>query len=282
MKILSGAELRDFIKERQAKQVRNLRQSWKTIPKLTIFYTHNSPVIDTYMKLKKRYGEDILVEVTLNKVSADKLAAEIEKANQDVLTHGVIVQLPIVDAQGDAVQGADLDEILATISPQKDVDGLAHRIYDPATAVAINWLLTGYNIELKGKKIAIVGQGRLVGAPLARMWRDSGYDITTFDEYSTAKMVKTLKNYDIMVSAAGVPGLIKSEMLKDKAVIVDAGTTNDNGVIKGDIAPEVRENRADIAITPEVGGVGPLTIAALIDNVVIAARKLAEETKLEP
>ena len=152
----------------------------------------------------------------------------------------------------------------------KDVDGLAKQSkWDATTAMAINWLLAGYNIDLAGKQIAIVGQGRLVGAPLTKIWRQSGLNVTPLD-IRCPNLEEMLIDKDVVVTATGVPGLIRSEMLKDGAVVVDAGTADVNGQVVGDVDPLVRE-RSDITITPRKGGVGPLTIACLMDNVIRAA-----------
>ena len=277
MKLLNGAELRDFIKERQAKQVRALRQSWRVFPKLVIFYSSKNPVIETYMRLKTAYAEDILIEAEKRFVSPENLAEEIQKANRDEEIHGIIVQLPLENSNGEKIEGEELAKILAEISPEKDVDGLASDVFEPATVVAIDWLLAGYNVELVGKKIAVVGQGLLVGKPLVKRWQNSGLDVKTFDEQNAEEMRETLSDFDVVVTAVGKAGLISSEMLKQKAVVVDAGTSSENGVIKGDVAEEVRESRQDLTITPKIGGVGPLTVAALIDNVIIAVRKVAQQ-----
>ena len=277
MKILNGAELRDFIKERQAKQVRALRQSWKVFPKLKIFYSSNSPVIQTYMRLKTQYGEDILIDVEKEYVPFSGLEAAIKEANEDELIHGIIVQLPIEDSVGNVVSNDDILPIIDQIDPKKDVDGLTNGSLNSATATAINWLLAGYNVNLQGKKIAIIGQGILVGLPLAKIWQTSGYDVTVFDINSSDEMRSKLSDFDIVVTATGSPGLIKSDMLKQKAVVVDAGTASEGGKIKGDVDDSVRESRNDLTITPKIGGVGPLTIAALMDNVIIAARKIADQ-----
>ena len=277
MKILNGAELRDFIKERQAKQVRALRQSWRVFPKLVIFYSSKNPVIETYMRLKTAYAEDILIEAEKRFVSPENLIEEIQKANMSEEIHGIIVQLPLENSNGEKIEGEELAKILAEISPEKDVDGLASDVFEPATTVAIDWLLAGYNVELVGKKIAVVGQGLLVGKPLAKRWKNSSLDVKTFDEQNAEEMRETLSNFDVVVTAVGKPGLISSEMLKQKAVVVDAGTSSENGVIKGDVAEETRQNRQDLTITPKIGGVGPLTVAALIDNVIISARKVAQQ-----
>ena len=264
MKYLNGRDLADFVKERQARQVRALRQARRIFPKLAIISTHDLPVIETYMRLKQAYGQDILVEVEIHRVSQPAVRQLISELNDNDNVHGIIVQLPLADS-------SETDEVIDLIAPHKDVDGLGRRAtLDAATPVAISWLLAGYNIDLKLKQIAIVGQGRLVGAPLARMWKNSGYDVTVFDETSQADMRAKLKNFDIVVTATGVPGLITSDLVKFGAVVVDAGTASENGQIVGDVADDTR-SRDDLKITPQKGGVGPLTIAALFDNLIRAA-----------
>lgn len=269
MKVLNGAELADYIKERQARQVRALRQAWHVAPRLAIIQTVDSAVIDTYVRLKKRYAEDILVDVDVHRVTEDEALTLIDTLNSDANVHGIIVQLPLQDV-------SRTEELLERVSPEKDVDALGSRaVLDPATPMAINWLLAGYNVELKTKKIVIVGEGRLVGAPLARMWRNSGHDVTVLTR-QTDDLKTALQEADIIVSAAGSPGLITSDMLRPDVVMVDAATASEGGKIVGDVAADVRE-RHDLTITPEKGGVGPLTICALFDNVIRAARAVATE-----
>lgn len=264
MKSLNGSELAGYIKERQAHQVRSLRQSQQITPCLAIVQTIDDPVIDTYVRLKRRYGEDILVDVQLHKIPQSEAADTIRKLNDDSSVHGIIVQLPLAEP-------SETDALVNLVNPEKDVDALGERAtLDPATPLAITWLLAGYNVELEHKKIVIVGNGRLVGAPLARMWRNSGYDVTVVD-IDTKDPAAIIKEAEVIVSATGSPGLIKSDMVRPGAAVVDAGTASESGKIVGDVAPEVRE-RHDLAITPEKGGVGPLTVAALFDNVIRAAR----------
>lgn len=264
MKLLSGTELADYVKERQARQVRNLRQSWQVAPKLAIIQTVEDPVIATYVRMKQAYGADIAVDVEVVYPVASEIMSAITKLNSDESVHGIIIQLPLAE-------GIDYDQVLQAVSDIKDVDGLGSGdIFVPATAQAIDWLLNGYNIELRGKKIAIVGNGRLVGAPLAKLWKNAGHDVTVFDEHSQ-NMAKNLRRYPVIVSAAGVPSLIISSSVQPGAVIVDAATTAEHGKIIGDVADEVRE-RGDLTITPEKGGVGPLTVVSLFENVIQAAR----------
>ena len=116
---------------------------------------------------------------------------------------------------------------------------------------------------------SIVGRGKLVGAPLEKMWTESNYDVTVFHKGDD---LNTLADYDVVVTATGVPGLIKTEMIKYGGVVVDAGTASEGGVIKGDLDEAVRE-RDDLTITPKIGGVGPLTVSMLFEHVLQAAMK---------
>ena len=265
MKLLNGLELAGYIKERQAKQVRNLRQSYQTFPKLAIIRTTDNPVILTYVRKKQQYGEDILIAVDDHRpTNEDEALQLIQQLNADESIHGIIGQLPLHDS-------SRTDELVDAVAPEKDVDALGkNATLDAATPMAINWLLTGYNVQLEGKHIVVVGHGRLVGAPLARMWKNSGLDVEVVDS-SVKDLAAVVQRADVVVSATGNPGLITSDMLKDGAVVVDAATASEDGKIVGDVAAEVRE-RNDITITPEKGGVGPLTVAALFDNVIRAAR----------
>lgn len=269
-KILDGSELVGYIKERQAHQVRALRQASRIAPRLVIIKSKAaSPVIDTYVRMKIRYGDDILIETTVMSLDESDMTESIKKLNVDPDVHGIIVQLPLDDA-------SNTDEILAVIAPEKDVDGLGPQArFDSATAKAINWLLAGYAIDLKDKKIAIVGNGRLVGAPLARMWRASGYDVEVLTR-SSDDIASVLRQSNVIVTATGVPHLITSEMISIGSTVVDAGTASEEGRIVGDIDETVRL-REDLTITPIKGGVGPLTVAGLFDNVITAAQATAKK-----
>ncbi|MDO4781134.1 MAG: bifunctional 5,10-methylenetetrahydrofolate dehydrogenase/5,10-methenyltetrahydrofolate cyclohydrolase [Candidatus Saccharibacteria bacterium] len=270
MKVLNGQELAGFIKERQAKQVRGLRQAYGVLPRLAIVTDSDNPVIQTYMRLKQAYGADILIDVEIHQVASDELATTITELNARDAVQGIIVQLPLRNP-------AMTDEILGLVAPEKDVDGLRPdgSKFDAATPIAINWLLAGYSIELAGKRLAIIGRGRLVGGPLAAIWQRSGFESTVFEKGDD---LSALRDYDVIVTATGVPGIITSPMVRSGAVLVDAGTASDNGKIVGDAAPAVRA-RQDIHITPEKGGVGPLTVSALFDNVIQACLTIANANR---
>lgn len=262
-KVLNGAELAGYIKERHAKEVRSIVGTYAITPKLVIVAPNISPVSGVYLRLKQAYAHDIGVAVEVSSPDESEISELISSLNTDKSVHGIIVQLPLKDT-------TITDRVLGQIDPKKDIDGLGPNAQAvPATALAIQWLLTGYDIPLDGKKIAVVGQGRLVGKPLTELFRQSGYMVEAYDEHSNISSV--LPVADIIITATGVPALITPEMVAEGAVLIDAGTANDNGVVVGDVAPSVR-NRSDVSITPFRGGVGPLTVAALFDNLLIATR----------
>lgn len=268
MKILNGSELAGYIKERQTHQVRSLTQTFGIVPKLAIVQCKDDPVINTYVRLKQRYGADIGAAVDAHMVLQTEITELLHQLNADKSVHGIIVQLPLENT-------AQTDEIVNLVDPAKDVDALGtDAIFEPATPMAIMWLLAGYNVDLRGKKVLLIGRGKLVGAPLESMLRASDIDVTVAVR-ETQNLADLAREADVIVTAAGSPALLFPDMIKEKAVVVDAGVASEDGKTVGDVAPEVYE-RNDLTITPVKGGVGPLTVCALFDNVLRAARSNTE------
>lgn len=258
MKILNGSELAGFIKERQAHQVRSIRQSLKIIPKLAIILSGDNPANIKYTELKKKYGEDIGVKVEIFNLKQKDIKSKIAELNEDDNVHGLIVQLPLPDP-------SETTDIVGTINAVKDVDSLGEAsIYDSAAPTAILWLLAGYNIDLNNKKVVIVGRGKLVGSPLINMLINSGIEPRVVDE-TTVNASDIINQGDVVISAVGKPGIIKSADLKIGAIVVDAGVASENGVSRGDLE-EIAYERDDLTLTPRIGGVGPLTVCSLFDN----------------
>jgi len=262
VKVLNGLELAGYIKERHAKQVEQLRHRG-IIPKLAIVQVKDDPVINTYVRLKRQYGSDIGIEVDLHTPSQRDTTVLIRKLNNDPSVHGIIVQLPLSDP-------AQTDEIVNVVDGQKDVDSLGQNSrFEPATPMAILWLLNGYSIDLRGKQVLLIGRGKLVGAPLEKILKNSEINVTVVD-----KGVKDLPSYtieaDVIITATGSPAILYPDMIKNGAVVVDAGVASEDGKTIGDLSPEVYK-REDLTLTPEKGGVGPLTVCALFENVIRAA-----------
>ncbi len=263
MKLLNGKELAGYIQQRQVGQVRALRQGRGIAPKLAIIRTNPDPVVDSYMKIKQSYGKEVDVDVDVHTIEQSEALGRIAELNKDPSVHGIIVQIPVPDP-------TQTTEILNAVAAEKDVDGLGENTtFDAPTPLAITWLLAGFNVDLRGKVLTIVGNGRLVGKPLTKLWGESNLEVTVIDK-SVPNLAEVTKDADVLVCATGVPGLVKADMIKSNAVIVDAGVATDSNGLIGDVAQDVRE-LPDITITPEKGGVGPLTVCALFDNVIRAA-----------
>lgn len=262
-RILNGSELAGYIKVRHAKQVRTLRHD-KIVPKLAIVQVKDDPVINTYVRLKKQYGADIGVVVEVHNPTQVQVSKLVKQLNKDESVHGIIIQLPLEDT-------AQTEEIVNLVAPEKDVDALGNKSkFEPATPMAILWLLSGYNVELgKGKRILLIGRGKLVGAPLEGILKSSGYDVEVIDREIPDIAEKTVAA-DIVITATGNPAILYPDMIKKGAVVVDAGVASEEGKTVGDLAPEVYK-REDLTITPQKGGVGPLTVCALFENVIRAA-----------
>lgn len=262
-KLLNGKELVGYIKQRQAKQVRMLRQAHGIVPRLVIIKTNGaSDVINTYVRMKEKYGADVLVEVDIVTCEQSELAGHINRANGDESIQAIVVQLPLDDPN-------ETEAIVNKIAPHKDVDGLgASAHYMSATAEAIDWLLSGYSINLTNKKISLLGHGKLVGAPLAQLWRSQNLDVTVLDKNST-NVDETLLGSDVIVSATGKAKILHDGNVPRGCIVVDAGTAAEDGVVVGDTDPRLQA-RQDLIITPERGGVGPLTVALMFDHVIRA------------
>ena len=268
MKQLIGRELAGFIKERQANTVMALKRSANITPKLAIIKVIDNPVIDLYVSLKQRYAADIGIDVELHRIKQDEIPGLINRLNSDESVHGIIIQLPLEDT-------SKTDEMVNLVDPNKDVDALGKNAkFDPATPMAILWLLSGYNIELNGKKVVLIGRGKLVGQPLEKILKGSGVDVSTADR-GTSNLKELTSSADVIVTATGQPEVLTSEMIKAGAVVVDAGVASEDGKTVGDVSPEVFY-REDLSITPEKGGVGPLTVCALFENVIRAAERKAK------
>ncbi len=271
MKELNGSELAGYIKERQAKEVRRISQTYGIRPKLAIVYTLEHGPSLTYMDRKKRYGAEIEVDVDIYHEDQSSVRDLLGRLNDDETVHGIIVQLPLADP-------TETDDIVNTVLSAKDVDGLGENApYTPATPMAILWLLAGYNVDLQQSRIALVGRGKLVGAPLNKMFAESGYNFVLIHS-QTPNSKELILAADVIITATGKSGLITSDMIKPGAVVCDAGVAGEKGKTVGDVADDVYE-RDDITLTPRKGGVGPLTICALFENVIRSAERAVQSKK---
>ncbi len=266
--MLSGSELASFIKERQVREVRSLVSTTKKRPKLAIIVTVDNPVINVYIKLKRQYGLDIGIDVDVYNLKQNEVISKLEDLNKDSSVDGIIIQLPIEDP-------SKTDELVNKVNPAKDVDALGvNSKFEPATPMAIMWLLAGYNIDLLGKEVLLIGKGKLVGKPLERILKSSDINVKVANR-TTTDLAEVTTKADVIITATGSPAILYPDMIKKGAVVVDAGVASEDGKTVGDVDGSVYM-RDDLTITPKKGGVGPLTVCALFENVIIAARRMAK------
>jgi methylenetetrahydrofolate dehydrogenase (NADP+)/methenyltetrahydrofolate cyclohydrolase len=266
MKLLKSRHIVDDIKQRQAGQLQALFKDRRKPPKLAIIVTIDHPAINVYMRKKKQYGNDLGIHVDIHQVEQDEVPDLLDSLNNDANIQGIIIQLPLQRPE-------ETESLTSMVAPEKDVDALGPRaIFEPATPLAILWLIAGHGINLQDKKVLLVGRGKLVGAPLERMLRRDGVDVWVADSKTLDLKAETLRA-DVIITATGRPGIIRADMVKSGAVIVDAGVAGEGGKTVGDVAPDVYDLE-DISITPTKGGVGPLTVCALFENVINATKRL--------
>lgn len=259
--LLDGRELAGFIKQRHYEQLQNMHQVSRR-PRLAIIDINQEVVSNKYAEIKQRYGEDIGVAVAVHNTSAAELMSTLTDLNQDATTHGVLVQLPLP-------QEVNAEEVTDALHPSKDVDALGgNSNFLPPTPNAIFWLLGGYGIEMANKTIGVIGQGNLVGRPLVKMLRESGQEPLVCDLH-TGDRQQILSQADIIVTATGQPKSLTSNEVRAGVTVIDAGTASEQGALVGDVDPLLYQ-REDINISPVPGGVGPLTVCALFENVLTA------------
>jgi len=201
---------------------------------------------------------------------------KVEKLNRNPLLHGIIVQLPLPRTM-------DPGRILQAISPAKDVDGFGWRslgalvsgspVFIPGTPLGVMTILDQANIPVVGKTAVVIGRSTIVGKPMALLFIGRGATVTVCHS-RTADLGRWTRNADILVAAAGRPALVQADMIKRGAVVIDVGINRlADGKITGDVDPGAREIASHL--TPVPGGVGPMTVAMLIANTVLAAERSA-------
>jgi methylenetetrahydrofolate dehydrogenase (NADP+) / methenyltetrahydrofolate cyclohydrolase len=251
-------------------------------PGLATLLVGDDPASEVYVRMKGKAAERAGLRsfgVRLDaSASQDEVLEAVSRLDEDPLVHGFLVQLPLP-------AHIDPAPVLQSIDPAKDADGLhatnLGRLVlglpapGPATPTGILRLLDHYGIALPGRRVTIVGRSQLVGRPLSIMMSAPGRDATVTVVHSrTSDLVEATRSADVLVVAMGRPGFIGAEHVADGAVVVDVGTTRVDDELVGDVRfDEVVEIAG--AITPVPGGVGPMTIAALLANTVMLAEASA-------
>lgn len=232
-------------------------------PKLASILVGSSPASELYVNLKKKAAEKIGAEVDIyyihENVKIDDLILLIDTLNTDENVHGIMVQLPLPTPISKFK-----DRIIEEIDPKKDVDGLKvdSQFLHPTSKAVIDILkFAEKGLKVHPKTICVVGATGMVGTPLVKELKVEGYEVIECDTKTTDLQGLTLQ-CDVIVSTTGIPGLIKPEMVKSGAIIIDVGSP------KGDVDLEVSKKVS--FITPVPGGVGPVTISSLLENLISA------------
>ena len=224
------------------------------------------------IKAAEKWGIRVVWDVFTSDYSEDTIISHIERLGMENAVHGIIVQLPVPPE-------FDSNALIDAINPDKDIDGLTapnvgelsrygFALYEPCTAGGIMYMLSEAEIPMAGKHVVIIGRSMLVGKPLVPMLLHHDATVTVCHS-KTENLEAYTKTADILISATGVPGLITKDMVKPGACVIDVGISKVNGKIVGDVD---FENVKEVAgwITPVPGGVGPMTVAMLMNNTYIA------------
>ncbi|RSZ64197.1 bifunctional methylenetetrahydrofolate dehydrogenase/methenyltetrahydrofolate cyclohydrolase [Corynebacterium hylobatis] len=279
---LDGQLYRDEIFEDLAVRTAALREKG-IVPGLATVLVGDDPASHSYVKMKHRDCEQIGVNSIRKDLPADisqeELLAVIEELNNDPACTGYIVQLPLP-------KHLDENAVLAAIDPEKDADGL-HPVNLgklvlnepaplPCTPNGAIHLLRRFGVELNGAKVVVIGRGVTVGRPIGLMLtRRSENSTVTLCHTGTKDLAAETRAADVIVAAAGVPHMLTADMIKPGAAVLDVGVSRLDGKLAGDVHPDVWEVAGHVS--PNPGGVGPLTRAFLVRNVVERAELLAGE-----
>jgi len=246
-------------------------------PKLALILVGEDPASQMYVRMKAKRALEIGISVERIRLSKDAseeaLKALIRDLNEDPGLHGILLQLPLPE-------GLDAPSILASILPEKDVDGITEArcadgfSFTPCTPKGILRLIRDTGISIEGKHAVVVGRSALVGKPTAELLLKENATVTLCHS-KTRELSHFTSMADILVAAAGSPGLIRGDMLKPGSLVVDVGQSLVEGQWKGDTVFEEALERAAF-LTPPTGGVGPMTIAMLMENTVEAAERFGK------
>ena len=273
--LLNGREIAKDYRAGLQNEVEKLKSMGIT-PNLTVVIVGNDGASLSYVRSKNKAAEKIGMESSIVRLDEDTseedVLAAVEKLNQDDNVNGILVQVPLP-------KQVDENKVLEAIAPHKDVDGFSpvnigrlytgQRTFVPCTPLGIMELLK-HTGSLEGKTVAVVGRSHIVGQPVAKLLTNENATVTLMHS-RTKDMVESLKNFDVVVSAVGKPGLIKGSDLKEGAVVIDVGSTVVDEKLVGDVDFESAKEVASY-ITPVPGGVGPLTITMVLNNTLLAAK----------
>ena len=258
MIIVDGKKIAEDIKlDLQARLEHNFK------PRLVVVLVGDNPMSANYVRHKQKFGDDLGVEVVVyeyeEQITQAELEQEMSRLADDDNVDGLIVQLPLPSH-------LDTPKILNLISPAKDIDALGGEatVLSPVVK-AVAEIFTRFDLEIKHKKIVVVGDGKLVGRPVAIWLTSLGGEVTQVKSGGSVEALSALlSEADIIISGVGKPNLISSAMIKDGVILIDAATSEVGGKVVGDMAKDCLDK--SILFTPVPGGVGPITMAMLFVN----------------
>ncbi len=281
MQLIDGKALANKVQTEVAEEVERLKQEKNVVPGLAVILVGDDPASHAYVKMKAKACEKVgFYSITHNMpdtISQSEIIQIIEMMNANPHIDGILVQLPLP-------KHIDTDKILEVIDPKKDVDGFhAYNVgrlvtnldsFVPCTPLGVMKMFEAYDIDLEGKDVCVVGASNIVGKPMAALLLNANATVTVTHIYTKDLKAHTAKA-DIVVVGVGVPGLIKEDMVKEGAVVIDIGINRiEDGSLVGDVDfPKVSKKCS--YITPVPGGVGPMTIAMLLSNTLKAAKARA-------
>jgi len=278
MLVLDGKKLNQEIASELKEAISVLGKKIEKIPHLLIIQIGENSASDIYIQKKVDFGQEIGVKVTVKyfteKISEEEVLIFIEEKNNDSDVNGIIVQIPIP-------QNLNRRKILNLVSEEKDVDGLGGSElsilkFMPATTKSVVSLLQKNNIEIFGKKIVIINDSNLVGKPTAKEMERLGGDVFVAND-QTENLEEVSRGADILITAIGKPEIIDENFLKEGQTVVDIGISKTENGLRGDIKRDlILENGKPLELfarTPVPGGVGPMTVASLFENLFDAYKK---------
>ncbi|GAA0458098.1 bifunctional 5,10-methylenetetrahydrofolate dehydrogenase/5,10-methenyltetrahydrofolate cyclohydrolase [Alkalibacillus silvisoli] len=278
-KVMYGSTVARHIRTDLEGTVLKLKEKEIT-PKLTVIIIGDNPASETYVRMKKKAAEKIGIQSTILELPSDTteqyLLSIIQDLNQDLSTHGILVQLPLPDHINEK-------KVLDAVSPDKDVDGfhpinvgrlsISQEAFYPCTPLGIMKLLDFYGVQMKRKHVVVIGRSNIVGKPIGQMLLNEDATVT-YCHSKTEDLFEYTKQADILIVAVGKAHLITKEAVKKGAVVVDVGNTFlDSGKVVGDVVFDNLLGHAS-HITPVPKGVGPMTITMLLYNTIEAAKRL--------
>ncbi len=268
--VIDGRKLAAIHEQRLIDKLRHLNFR----PKIVSILVGDDEASLTYTKMKQKKAAEVGIDFDYIKFPETEqfqnVAMTIVKLNQDPRINGIMVQLPL---PGEFLRERTTDDLLGRIDPQKDVDGLrVDSPFLPATVRGVISILEDENVEVAGKFFAVLGKGQLVGKPIAKELKKRGALIGVIDS-KTPNTADITRRADVIISAVGKPNLVTGEMVKEGVVVIDVGITRlDNGRLVGDVDFGSVSQKAS-KITPVPGGVGPMTVVSLMENVVESAER---------